>query len=916
MNPIAPGNSEQEKAKYLECILHSSIDIAFVTTDLELRITYFNPAAKNLFYTKADNSIVGSNIFEATGLEQTDTDRIKNAITSLKQKQSQRLEIRQTHAGRQRYLECNLSQLCGRDNKIIGYTFSSRDITNQKQEETQLGTYLNYLESIEQINQIIGKAKDIQQLMKSFVDCMLTIFGCDRAWLLYPCNPNAKYWRVPIESTHPRYPGAHAAKLDIPQSEDSAQVFQTALDANGPVTYHPGTLPVPESAKAFDVRSQIDLAIHPRLGDPWLLGMHQCSHERIWSNDDQRLFQDIGHRLSDAISNLLYHQHLHSAQQDWEESLNAVPDHICICNQKGTILRSNRAMHDYFEDTHSNLIGLNYRLVYYGSESCGNRCPCSTTLSNGEPMQAEIQFPNMGGWQQVSAYPRFNITKEQIGAIFVVRDITINKVNEAALKESKERYQTLVETMSEGLGVQDANGTIQYVNNRLCSMLGYQRDEFIGRSIRHFLGTSNIRDWESLMNQRRQGEIEPYEAEITHHNGQKINLRISPQIIRDSAGNFSGSFAIFTDLTEQKRSQERLRKLSQAVEQSPNPIIIIDKSGIIEYANPALIKETGYSLHEVVGNRLSLLESADGEPDLYDDLWRTVSAGRTWTGETTIRNKDGTLRLHYLVVTPIKDTDNNITHYVSIHTDITQYREAEKKVRQHQNTLAHVTRVGMLGEMASGLAHELNQPLTAIASYSDTGLSLLHKSEFQHDKLKHILEQTHTQACWAGKIIQRIRRMAKKEPSQTLDQNINPVIKEACSLIKFELQSRDIALHYRLAQSLPDICIDSIQIEQVILNLIQNAVEAIEKHGTLTISSQLTADNQVKVGIADSGIGLAEEIFDNLFVPFFSTKENGLGVGLSLSRSIIESHGGRLWADKHNESNGAKFYFTLPTGSS
>lgn len=912
MKSVAPSNTEQEKAKYLDSILRSSFDTAIIATNLDLCITYCNPAAENLFNMHADNSI-GSNIFESTGWEEIDTTRIKQAIASLSDKQTQRFEIRQTHSGKLHYLECTLSPLCNNDTSLIGYTFSSRNITNQKHEEAQLSTYLNYLESIEQINQIIAKAKDVQQLMKGFVDCMLTIFGCDRAWMLYPCNPDAEYWRIPIESTHPNFPGAYAAKRDIPQSEDSAQVFQMALDADGPVTCHPGMLPVPESAKEFGVRSQIHIAINPRLGDPWLLGMHQCSHERIWSNEEQRLFQDIGHRLSDAISNLLYHQSLHDAQQDWEESLNAVPDHICICDINGIILRTNQAMRDYFEGTHDNLVGLDYKLVYCGSKFCDHRCPCSTTLFNGESIQTEIQFPNMGGWQQVSVYPRFNVTKEQIGAVFVVRDISINKVNEAALKENKERYQTLVEKMSEGLGVQDANGTIQYVNNRLCSMIGYQRNEIIGRNISYFFGISNITDWESLMEQRRHGEAKPYEAEITHRNGEKRIIRVSPQIIRDSTGNFGGSFAIFTDLTEQKRSEERLRKLSRAVEQSPNPIIITDKDGIIEYANPSLVNETGYSLQEIIGNRLNMLGSPDETPGFYDDLWHTVSTGRTWTGETSIKKRDGAIGLHYLVVSPIKDADNNITHYVSIHTDITKRREAERKALQHQHALAHVTRIGMLGEMASGLAHELNQPLTAIASYSETGLDLLHQMEPRQDKLEHIMEQTRTQTRRAGEIIKRIRRMAKKEPSQTFDQDINPVIKEACSLIKSELQNRDITLHYELTKSLPTVCIDSIQIEQVILNLIHNAIEAIKTNGTLTISSQLSNDNQIIIGIADSGTGLTEEIFDNLFVPFFTTKENGLGVGLSLSRSIIESHGGRLWADCHSNSGGAQFYFTLPT---
>ena len=301
--------------------------------------------------------------------------------------------------------------------------------------------------------------------------------------------------------------------------------------------------------------------------------------------------------------------------------------------------------------------------------------------------------------------------------------------------------------------------------------------------------------------------------------------------------------------------------------------------------------------------------------DTYKDLWNTISSGKTWTGEITNKKKDGSLHLDYLVVSPIKDSDDNITHYVSIQSDITKRREAEEKVQLHQAELAHVTRVSTLGEMASGLAHELNQPLTAIASYSEAGLELLRIPEFPLDKLTHILEQTHSQARRAGKIIQRIRRMVKKEKSQTSITDINKLIQEANSLIVAELRNKDINLQLNLSEPLPKITTDSIQIEQVILNLMRNAIEAMDTHGTLTIGSRTTDEDHIMVSVEDTGRGLDKITIDNLFTPFYTTKAGGLGVGLSLSHSIIESHGGRLWADIQ-KTKGACFCFTIPLSSS
>ncbi|MFC1685286.1 PAS domain-containing protein [Pseudomonadota bacterium] len=549
----------QEKTAYLDSILRSSMDMAIIATDLNLQITYFNPVAESIYEHDPDEAI-GKNILDIITQGCEEAGRIQKIIASVKDKRNTQYESKYKALGNQRFLECQISDIRDSDNRLLGYVFISKDITDKRNNEAKLNTYLHYLESIEKINRIICKVKNEKQMMKDIVDSMLAIFGCDRAWLLYPCNPDADHWSVPVEATNPSYPGAFAEQEDIPVDPEIAEAFQMALDSKWPIVYDPTTKrPIPTGDR-FSIQSQMLLAIYPRLGDPWLFGMHQCSHARVWSSEEQQLFQDIGHRLSDGISNLLFHQSLNSTQQEWEESLNAVHDHIGICDLSGNMIRTNQAMHKYFEPLYGDLIGLNYRLIYFGSTDCEPTCPCSITLSNGEPVEAEIQFPTMSGWQQVSVYPRFDTDGEQIGAVIVVRDITRSKLNEDELQTSKERYQTLVETMTEGLGVQDKNGTIQYVNGRLCEMLGYEQEDFIGRNISNFVGRSNISDWQEKMQHRWQGNAQPYEAELIHRDGHKVLLNVSPQTIKNASGEFCGSFAVVTDLTERKQTEDRLRK--------------------------------------------------------------------------------------------------------------------------------------------------------------------------------------------------------------------------------------------------------------------------------------------------------------------------------------------------------------------
>ncbi|MEZ5541000.1 MAG: ATP-binding protein [Pseudomonadota bacterium] len=240
---------------------------------------------------------------------------------------------------------------------------------------------------------------------------------------------------------------------------------------------------------------------------------------------------------------------------------------------------------------------------------------------------------------------------------------------------------------------------------------------------------------------------------------------------------------------------------------------------------------------------------------------------------------------------------------------------AEEQAIRHQNELAHVDRLNTLGEMASGIAHELNQPLTAISTYCQSGLRILENIEDKPDKLVHILEASSQQAKRAGEIIHRMRQFAAKGKAQRTRINVNRVIGEAAEFIRPRLDRQGIALQLDLAHGLPDVMADSIQLEQVILNLLHNAIESIgatPAHGAhRLVISTLASTDQIEVGVSDTGQGIPPDSFDRLFDTFYSTKTEGMGLGLAISRSIIEAHGGQLWAETR-PSGGAVFRFTLP----
>lgn len=240
---------------------------------------------------------------------------------------------------------------------------------------------------------------------------------------------------------------------------------------------------------------------------------------------------------------------------------------------------------------------------------------------------------------------------------------------------------------------------------------------------------------------------------------------------------------------------------------------------------------------------------------------------------------------------------------------------AEEEALQHQSDLAHVDRLNILGEMVSGIAHELNQPLSAISTYCQSGLRIIDASREVPEKLVHVLTESSLQAKRAGKIIHRMRQFAAKGKVQRRAIDLNRVIGDATDFIGSELDKQGITLQLDLARDLPSIMADSIQIEQVVLNLLYNAIEAMNEAGSerreLVVSSRQVEEGQLEVMVRDSGPGLDPATSDRLFDTFFTTKEDGMGLGLAISRSIVEAHGGQLWADSQ-PGKGATFYFNLP----
>ena len=307
----------------------------------------------------------------------------------------------------------------------------------------------------------------------------------------------------------------------------------------------------------------------------------------------------------------------------------------------------------------------------------------------------------------------------------------------------------------------------------------------------------------------------------------------------------------------------------------------------------------------------------DGTPYPADQcpIYLTFHEGRPrYVEEDIFWRKDGSSFPVEYSSTPLRDEEGRILGSVVVFRDISKRKQADEAARQHQLELTHMARLSTLGEMASGMAHELNQPLTAIATNADACVRLLENDACARERIVEVLEIIGAQARRAGEIIQQLRQFVRKEEPRVSAVDLNQLVREVLVLVRPELERAAVQLELDLAEPLPPVSVQRIQIDQVILNLVRNAMEAMLDpritRRRLKVRTRSAGANAVTVEVEDSGPGLSPEVRDKLFDPFVTTKPHGMGLGLSISKGIIEAHKGRLYCEETG--SGTLFRFVLP----
>jgi PAS domain S-box-containing protein len=566
------------------------------------------------------------------------------------------------------------------------------------------------------------------------------------------------------------------------------------------------------------------------------------------------------------------------------------------------------------------LMGMNYR-VYTSKDDVQrvykayNQVYRTGKLITGFPIE-RIRKDGTRIFTETSAFLSRNESGEIIGFRGVIRDITERMQMIEALRRSEERYRTILEQMEDAYYEVDIAGNFTFFNDATCRQLGYSREELMGMNYRVYTSKDDAQRVYKAFNQvyRTGKTIKGSPTERIRKDGTRIFTENSAFPLRTESGKIIGFRGVARDVTERVRMEESLKdseeKFRTLAEESPN-MIFINKMGPLMYANMKCEEIMGYKRKELYSRDFDFLTliAPEFRERIKASFGHHVRGLESETLEYALLNKEGK-RIDAILATKLITYEGEPAILGTV-TDITERKRAEEERRQLEQKAQFASRLASVGELASGVAHEINNPLTGVIGYAHL---LLTRKDMPQD-IRHDLDTINEGAQRVAGIVRKLLTFAGQQKPEQRFANINEIISTTLDLRAYELASNNIRVAFQSARDLPMTIVDPGQLQQVFLNLIINAeteMKLAHGRGKLSIKTEHIG-NKIRISFKDNGPGIAKENLEKIFNPFFTTREvgQGTGLGLNLCHGIITEHKGRIWAESRL-GRGATFFVELP----
>jgi len=615
-------------------------------------------------------------------------------------------------------------------------------------------------------------------------------------------------------------------------------------------------------------------------------------------SQDYHLLQALVSQASVALENSRLFTKMEQANRHWIEIFDAITDFIVVHDENDHVLRVNRTLADSIGVTPVELIGVSMRtLLALTNETPAGSCPfCRAGSVSDEYIDPALQRTYL-----VSTSRIHSPESEGLQTIHVLKDISDRR-------EAERRYRELFDNIQEGLYFSSAEGRFIEVNDALVRMLGYEnRNELLQIDIANQLYITpghRSRFRESI---QEAGVLRNYQEALRRKDGSLIHTLQNVFAVRDHEGKVIQYRGVMLDISELKNFQSQLQRErdfnTKILNNTQSMILVTDTGGAIMYANRRCNVATGYSQEQIVGRPLADLITPARRDSIESALRATVGGQLVDNLELPLMRCDGRLSQFSINLSPMRDEQGQVSSIVVVMTDITDAAMLQAK-------LMHTEKMAAVGHLVSGVAHEVNNPLTAILGFAD----LLMDNPQVPDSAKTDLRVILQEAQRTKQIVQNLLSFARQMPPQRKPVQVNSVLRRTLQLRSYDFASHGVEVEEVLSDAVPEVIGDSHQLQQVFLNILNNAYDAVRNTGRpprITLETRVS-EECVEVVFRDNGNGIKHA--DRIFDPFFTTKAvgEGTGLGLSICYGIVREHGGEIACYNNPDGQGATFIVRLP----